>query len=150
MSASQKAITSSDRARRAGSSVLKDTAGYSTSIELTNVEVRPDGKTLVVLRIKSDESAASSARIRGFSERDVRDLTALAKLDPSPDVRQAATAVLLYAQGASLESCAAGTPYGIGWVRGLLKVVHREGVRSLQGRKYRRSRRKTAEATRVA
>lgn len=81
------------------------------------------------------------ARTQRYTAQEIRDLRALAELDPREEVRQAAAAVLRYGLGETLENSVVGTPYGIGWIRGLLRVVEAHGVEALRTRDYRRAKR---------
>lgn len=129
---------SADHIRRAASSHLIETTDCSTGTDLGRIEVLPDGRILAVLELSMGAPNRSSSRRSEFSDRDIRDLRAMAEMDPRPEVRQAATAVLCYALGSSLAESATGTPYGIGWVRGLLRAIREDGLQALRTRNYRR------------
>ena len=133
-----------DQVRRAASSDLKETAAYSTTPELRALEIRPDGRIVAALAVTLHAPNAASGTRAGFSAENLRELRMLVESDPRVEVRRAATAILHYALGGTLKASAAGTPYGVGWIRGLLKAIREEGIGALEARSYRQERRGSA------
>lgn len=107
------------------------------------MEVRAGPEVIVRIGVALTFNELVAPQREAFSKAQVRDLRKLAHAAAAgPDVHLAAGAVLAFASGASYSASARGTPYGPGWVRGLVKAFHEGGVDALRDRPYRRPRRK--------
>lgn len=68
---------------------------------------------------------------------EVEALRSLAETADERPVRRAALAVLRRVEGATFEQAVEPSPYGIGWLRGILEDIEEQGVEYLKQREYR-------------
>lgn len=117
------------------------TVESSTNRNIHGVRLGADGSITLTLRVavRPDESDPEANRDR-LSPDQVRELRQLVDNSLCPDVQRAARAVVMYANGSSMEQAVAETPYGVGWLRGLLKAIKQDGVGALATRRYRAAR----------
>lgn len=125
---------------RAMRSPIKHTGDSSTGPEIVSVQVISAAEVVACVAVtiqRGRQPAPSHGRLKPS---DLRDLTRLIAKTDSPDVGRAARALLKLGRGSTLKEAAAGTAYGIGWVRGLLEAFERDGISGIRDRDYRRPR----------
>lgn len=126
--------------RRANPSHLKDSCDRSTEPTLADIIVPNGGEIVVAVRVFVRSESHEGFVRPGFTAADLGDLRCLIATADRDEVRTAASAVLAFATGKSYADCAAGTPYGEGWTRALVKAFREGGAQALAQREYRHSR----------
>lgn len=121
--------------------LLTHTWDCATCRDSPHVDVSSDGRVTLTWQASTDFSedrghrGGSSTPTLDSDELDV--LRSLAETADEQSVRRAALAVLRRVNGATLQEAVEPTPYGIGWLRGLVDDVEEHGVSYLEEREYR-------------